>query len=294
MAGARVNNYSPSTTDLTSVMGTLDGTRTGYLALSLTNYNSTSRPAIAAGSLVEVAGTLFRFSTEEIISTASVTSTAANMHYIRLVPSSSECSAQFSTTVSVWRDDLQGYYYSTSSNDRVVGYAYFTGADYIHKNIYVVRNGPKHSIFHARDEKASGTPGRTFTTGAFRTRTLNTILTNDIGASLSSNQITLLPGKYYIEASCPAYFVNGHKAILYNVTGASNSLVGTSEYAYVTAGVPTPVTRSLVNGIIQCDTATVFELRHACEATCATTGFGCQVTLGVVEVYAEIIIEKIA
>jgi len=33
--GSRVNNYSPSTADLTSVMGTLDATRIGYIALSL-------------------------------------------------------------------------------------------------------------------------------------------------------------------------------------------------------------------------------------------------------------------
>jgi len=117
-------------------MGTLDGTRIGYVALSLTNYNSTSRPAISAGSLIEVAGTLFRFSTEEAISTAGITSTAENVYYIRLVPSSSECSAQFSTTAGVWREDLQGYYQSTTSNDRVLGATYFTGSDYISKHIY--------------------------------------------------------------------------------------------------------------------------------------------------------------
>jgi len=136
MAGYRVNNYDTSTANITSLMETIDATRTGYIALSLTEYDSTVVPAIAGGSLVEVAGSLFRFSTTEAISTTGVTSTAAQMYYIRLVPTSSQCSAQFSTTASAWREDLQGYYHSTTSNNRVVGGTYFTGADYLNKALY--------------------------------------------------------------------------------------------------------------------------------------------------------------
>lgn len=140
MAGYRVNNYDTSTANITSLMETIDATRTGYIALSLTEYDSTARPEIAGGSLVEVAGSLFRFSTTEAISTAGVTSTAAQMYYIRLVPTSSQCSAQFSTTASAWREDLQGYYHSTTSNNRVVGATYFTGADYLSKLVYLNRD----------------------------------------------------------------------------------------------------------------------------------------------------------
>lgn len=44
-----------------------------------------------------------------------------------------------------------------------------------------------------QDQKSSGTDGGTFTSGAWRTRTLNTTVLNTIGAgfSLSSNQFTL-------------------------------------------------------------------------------------------------------
>ena len=136
LSAGRVNNYDTSTANITSLMETIDATRTGYIALSLTEYDSTARPAIAGGSLVEVAGSLFRFSTTEAISTTGVTSTAAQMYYIRLVPTSSQCSAQFSTTASAWREDLQGYYHSTTSNNRVVGEAYFTGVDYTGKIVY--------------------------------------------------------------------------------------------------------------------------------------------------------------
>jgi hypothetical protein len=148
MAGYRVNNYDTSTANITSLMETIDATRTGYIALSLTEYDSTARPEIAGGSLVEVAGALFRFSTTEAISTAGVTSTAAQMYYIRLVPTSSQCSAQFSTTASAWREDLQGYYHSTTSNNRVVGATYFTGADYTAKTLYIDNSLRRQMVVH--------------------------------------------------------------------------------------------------------------------------------------------------
>lgn len=129
--GSRVNNYSPSTADLTSLMGTVDATRTGYIALSLTEYDSTARPAIAGGSLVEMAGALFRFSTEEAISTAGILSTVAQYYYVKFSPSSSQCTANFSTTAPVWRSDLQGLYHSTISNNRCLPVkVYFDGLDY--------------------------------------------------------------------------------------------------------------------------------------------------------------------
>ncbi len=50
------------------------------------------------------------------------------------------------------------------------------------------------------DEKAANTSGGTFTSGAWQTRTLNTLTVNDDGiASLSDDQITLPAGTYEIE-----------------------------------------------------------------------------------------------
>jgi len=139
MSGARINNYTPSTTTLDSVIGAVDYEFAGILAISLTNYTSTTRPGICAGSIAEVAGNIFEFSTENTISTTGVTSTVACDYYVKLVPSSSECSAQFSTVVPTWRTDYQGYYENSTSVNRVVGEMYFTGADYTDKQIYFAR-----------------------------------------------------------------------------------------------------------------------------------------------------------
>lgn len=139
MSATKTNNYSPSTATLDNVIGVVDYGLLGTLALSLTNHTSTNRPSVAAGSLAEVAGNIFKFSTENSISTTGVTSTAACYYYINLVPSSSECSAQFSTVVPTWRTDYQGYYENSTSVNRVVGETYFNGSDYVNKKIYFAR-----------------------------------------------------------------------------------------------------------------------------------------------------------
>ena len=60
------------------------------------------------------------------------------------------------------------------------------------------------NYFHAQDQKSSNTDGGTLTGGSFITRVFNTVVTNSIsGASLSSNQITLPSGTYYVWGRAP-------------------------------------------------------------------------------------------
>ena len=149
------------------------------------------------------------------------------------------------------------------------------------------------ALLHVRDEKANGTNGGTFTNGAWRTRTLNTSLTNEIsGASLSSNQITLPSGTYYIHASAPAYSIDRHKLKLRNTTDSSDTLIGTSEQgenAY--AGF----NRSFVIGRFTIAAQKTFELQHRCTTTISTNGFGLSSTWsGEIEVYTAVQIWKVA
>ncbi len=146
-------------------------------------------------------------------------------------------------------------------------------------------------ILHVQDQKASGTAGGTFTSGAWQTRTLNTVVTNTIsGASLAGNQITLPAGTYDIEARAVANKVNFHKAKFCTVAPA-DILIGTSEVA---ASGDDTVTSSRVNGRFVLATETVLELRHRCSMTCNTTGFGNPSNMGVIEIYADVLIRKIA
>lgn len=132
------------------------------------------------------------------------------------------------------------------------------------------------------DEKASGTAGGGASAGA-NTRVLNTVERN-VGslASLSSNQVTLPAGDYYIRASGPAFHVEEHQAYLYDTTGTAVLLYGTSEYS--NAGVYA-ATRSFVLGTFTLSTTSALELRHACATAKASNGFGLAASNGA-EVYS--------
>ena len=150
------------------------------------------------------------------------------------------------------------------------------------------------ALLHVRDEKANATAGGTFTSGAWQTRTLNTSLTNEIsGASLSSNQIILPAGTYFIYASLPAMHVNNHKAKLTNVTDSSDTLIGTNDYAGST-NTGYVNTNSLIKGRFTIASQKTFEIQHRCATTLAGEGFGTGTSFGVVEVFTDVQIWKVA
>lgn len=155
-------------------------------------------------------------------------------------------------------------------------------------------------LLHVQDQKAAGTDGGTFTSGAWRTRTLNTSVTNEIsGASLAANQITLPAGTYFIDASAPAAIGNldsaaEHKVKLRNVTDASDTLIGTTERI---EGDNSPdirsQTRSFVKGRFTIAAEKVFELQHQTSNSMTTTGLGFAADFSVVEIYADVLIWKV-
>lgn len=137
-----------------------------------------------------------------------------------------------------------------------------------------------------RDEKSSGTEGGTFTSGAWQTRTLNTESTIDsIGASLSSNQITLPAGTYLATWSAPAFYVGYHQTRLYNVT--DSSVIGIGNNSYARPDGSAHQTHSHGSQVFTLTASKVLRLEHRCSATLATKGFGLACSFGT-EVYAEI------
>lgn len=124
-----------------------------------------------------------------------------------------------------------------------------------------------------RDEKATGTNGGTFTSGAWQTRDLNTEHA-DTGnhASLASNQITLAAGTYRALIHCPGFMVNWHQARLQDVTNTVTLLVGTPQYN--SAGNTYAQTTSVVAGRFTLAAPAVLEVQHRSAATRATDGFG--------------------
>lgn len=149
----------------------------------------------------------------------------------------------------------------------------------------------KRPLLHVADQQAAGAAGGTFTSGAWRTRVLNTEVVNEIsGASLSSNQITLPPGDYEIWASAPAQKVDTHKAKLYDTTGAADLIVGTSERAWTTDNIQTA---SFVVGRFSLSATSAIELQHRSTWTQSSDGMGYPANVGAAEVYSEVMIWKV-
>jgi len=150
-------------------------------------------------------------------------------------------------------------------------------------------------LLHVEDQKTSGTQGGTATSGSWFTRTLNTVVTNEIpDASLSTNQITLPAGKYYVDISVPGYRNTQYNIRLRNITDSTNDLNGTSEYSVNTYNV---ANRSFMSGILEITEQKVFEVQHRCQTT--QTGNGLGVSTGVVftvdhEVYSVVKIWKLS
>ena len=146
-------------------------------------------------------------------------------------------------------------------------------------------------VVTVKDVKSSGTDGGTCTAGSWITRNLNT-LENPTGyswVSIGSNQITLTPGSYLIEGSAPANSVLQTTIKLYNVTGVSDAILGTSEYASSTGSA----IHSSFRGVVTVSVNTTFEVRHICQATVPNNGLGVSASLSTNEVYTQVGITKI-
>lgn len=133
---------------------------------------------------------------------------------------------------------------------------------------------------NVQDQKAQNTSGGTFTNGADRTRTLNTVVDDSIGITVATNQVTLPSGTYRFRVVVPAYQVQRHQAWLYDVTHATVLRRGTSGYAETTGGHD----YSHIVGKMVLSGSTALEVRHRCATSVTTRGFGVEANFGA-EVY---------
>ena len=149
--------------------------------------------------------------------------------------------------------------------------------------------GATYAIF--RDEKSAGTSGGTFTSGAWRTRDLNTTQYNGItGASLASNQITLAAGTYLVDGFAQGALVSVHQTRLQNITDSTTTIIGQNAYAENSSNVSN---YSRLNGIFTIAAQKTFELQHRSAVTGNVNGFGVAISFGT-EVFSSITITKVA
>lgn len=169
----------------------------------------------------------------------------------------------------------------------------YVGTDLSVGGSLTVTGGINPPYWNIVDQKASGTDGGTFTSGAWRTRDLNTTRgTNSItGSSLSSNQIILPSGTYRIFARCPALQSNNHKTKLRNISDSTDTLIGSSSYANNTTTVSND---SIINGVFTIASQKTFEIQHICTNTTSGNGFGAaNSSFAVSEIYTTVELWKL-
>lgn len=140
-----------------------------------------------------------------------------------------------------------------------------------------VPNPLANKLLHVRDSVASGVASQTMTNNIFNARRLQTIVTNEItGAGLSSDQITLPAGTYWMQANTQLTFaVSGtliaagllSKLQLYDVTLGAAAVVGhSSGHSYQIASTSTVATQLdlpvSVAGRFTCSGTHLLQLLH--------------------------------
>lgn len=172
--------------------------------------------------------------------------------------------------------------------DVLEGYARTTGEIQVTS---FKRQDPLVNIAILEDQKPQNTAGGTFTSGADRTRDLNTKVSDLANiVSLAGNQFTLLAGTYFIEWTAPAFKVSYHQSLLYNASDSAEIKRGTGMQI---DGSDATENFSHGSAVVVISSSKAFEVRHRCQATQTTNGFGSPANFGT-EVYTRVQIRKIA
>jgi hypothetical protein len=131
-------------------------------------------------------------------------------------------------------------------------------------NVFIDQSGLAGTIGVATyyDQKTTGSNGGASVAATWTTRTLQTghAENNLVGASLSSNQITLGAGTYWVYAQAPAYRCEHNRIRLYNVTGAVSAILGVNAFAKNSGN--SGQVGALLQGVINIVGSTVFEIQH--------------------------------
>jgi len=139
------------------------------------------------------------------------------------------------------------------------------------------------------DQKGWNNHGGTFTSGAWRTRDLNTILfdgdligntTGAIGVTVNSNAFTLPSGTYTIDYTVPSFRINRTSCRLYNVTdsevvGGGTTIIPNSCMYYYNNFIASHRVVG-VSPKITLTSSTEFRVEHQCSYTISSYGFGYQ------------------
>nr|WP_315401796.1 hypothetical protein [uncultured Duganella sp.] len=141
---------------------------------------------------------------------------------------------------------------------------------------------------HVQEQRAANTQSATIlTANSWSQRILNTQVFNSIaGSSLGSDTIILPPGTYQCDISAPTLNSSGHRLRLYNVTAASNLIMGLSHYTFST----NVTERAFLKGRFTLTATSTLRIDHFSQAN---TYGGSSSGSGAAEIYTDAVFEQL-
>jgi len=106
----KVSTYGIGDVDFTAHMDSTDKQRIGYHAVSLTDFEGTDEPLIAAGSKLEVGGALYEWTDDGDIYDEDSNGFTDGDVWIKCIPTGDTLDIVFTNTAPTWSDSKQGLY----------------------------------------------------------------------------------------------------------------------------------------------------------------------------------------
>lgn len=249
MAGTKINNYDQTHSNILELQLTSDQNFKGKHLVSLTNYDTTAQPSIAAGSNIEINGGFYKFASEEAISTTDphTSATVANTTvYIMINPAT--VTAYFTATAPTWSDSKQGWYgLTTWANWRYAEFVMTKAtAVYSSKRTFAGRENIPNDTFMVgatitKKSYVKAYPGSSQNiTGATSTLIIFDTETYDTNSEFASSRFTAKRAGYYI------INVNIRENISSNSASHNVAiLLNGSDYGQVGSQIQTPTTGSI-------------------------------------------------
>lgn len=143
------------------------------------------------------------------------------------------------------------------------------------------------NLLHVQHTAASGNDGGTATSGSWQTRPLTTVQTNEIGASLSSNVLTLPAGTYILFGEAAFNVTDTAQLRIQNTTLSTTLLTGVNiDTTSAQGGIAT------IRGRFTLQDRQKIELQSQVGSTNAGDGFGKGNSFGT-EVFADLMVWKV-
>ena len=132
------------------------------------------------------------------------------------------------------------------------------------------------------DSKATTTDGGTFTSGAWRKRTVTKDIDTGANVAVTASVIVLAAGTYDCNIVCPGFRCDRHQARLRNTTAGTTILVSTNIASDSGTSSSAP---AIIKGRFTITGSQNLEIQHRCGTTRNADGFGESNSFGENEIY---------